>query len=59
MSAAPSVLPSRVGFSDRLLTQVIRFFNAEWSGALLAVVILSLAFGIVSGGDFFAPGNMM
>ena len=59
MSTAPSAMPSNSGFSDRLLTQVIRFFNAEWSGALLAVVILSLAFGIVSGGDFFAPGNMM
>lgn len=45
-------------FSDRALVALIRFFKAEWSGALLAVLVLSLAFGIVSGGNFFAPGNL-
>ena len=45
--------------ADRLLATLIRFFSAEWSGALLAVLVLSLAFGVVSGGDFLAPGNLM
>ena len=45
--------------SDRILTSVIKFFNAEWSGALLAVVVLSLAFGLLPGSNFFAPGNLM
>ena len=44
--------------ADRLLATLIGFFGAEWSGALLAVLVLSLAFGVVSKGDFTGAGHL-
>ncbi len=45
---------------DNLIKYLIRFFNKEWSGAFLAIIILSISIEIVtSGKPFFHPSNIM
>ena len=47
-----------ISMSDRILTSVIKFFNAGMVCAWRHVV-LSLAFGLLPGSNFFASGNLM
>lgn len=45
---------------DRALQHLVRFFKAEWSGALIAIIILGLSIEMVtSGRPFFHPTNLM
>lgn len=45
---------------DRLIALMVRFFRAEWSGALLAVVVLGLAIEVATPNTlFFRPSNLM
>ena len=45
---------------DALIIRLVRFFNADWSGALLAVVVLAISIELVTDGkSFFHPGNLM
>ena len=46
--------------SDRLIALTVKFFRAEWSGALLAIVVLGVAIEFATPGvAFFGPANMM
>ena len=52
-------LPSR-SLQDRLISLVVRFFRAEWSGALLAIIVLGLAIEVATVDTmFFRPSNLM
>ena len=54
--AAARALPMQ----DRLIALLIRFFRAEWSGALLAIVVLGLAIEVATTDTlFFRPSNLM
>lgn len=45
---------------DKAITYLVSFFRKEWSGALLAILILSVAIEMVtSGKSFFHPTNLM
>ncbi len=45
---------------DRAIKMLAAFFKAEWSGALLAIVILAVAIEFVTTGKpFFHPSNLM
>ena len=45
---------------DRLILLLIRFFRAEWSGALLAIVVLGIAIEFATTDTmFFMPSNLM
>lgn len=45
---------------DRLISLMVRFFRAEWSGALLAIVVLGLAIEVATPNTmFFRPSNLM
>lgn len=45
---------------DRLISLLIRFFRAEWSGALLAIVVLGIAIEVATADTmFFRPSNLM
>jgi hypothetical protein len=45
---------------DKAITHLVSFFRKEWSGALLAILILSVAIEMVtSGKPFFHPTNLM
>ena len=48
---AASALP----LQDRLIALLIRFFRAEWSGALLAIVVLGLAIEVATTDTLFWP----
>ena len=51
---------SSMGLADRALNKVVRFFKAEWSGALVAILILAISIELVTGGrPFFHPTNLM
>ncbi len=44
----------------KLLRWVVRFFSAEWSGALLAVVLMAIGIEVfTSGKPFFHPSNLL
>jgi len=56
----PSPSSSSLGLTDRLIQLLVRFFRAEWSGALVAIIILGLAIeAATSGRPFFHPTNLM
>ena len=45
---------------DSLLQKIIRFFGYEWSGALVAIFVLSIAIELSTDGQpFFHPSNLM
>lgn len=45
---------------DRALHYLVRFFKAEWSGALIAIIILGVSIEMVTDGrPFFHPTNLM
>jgi ribose transport system permease protein len=45
---------------DGLLRLVVRFFRADWSGALLAILILAVSIELATTGKpFFHPSNLM
>ena len=45
---------------DRLISLLVRFFRAEWSGAFLAILIIGISIELVtSGRPFFHPTNLM
>ena len=45
---------------NKLLRLVMRFFQADWSGALLAILILAISIEIATDGKpFFHPSNLM
>jgi len=47
-------------FQDKVILGMARFFRAEWSGALLAIVILSISIELATSGTlFFSPSNLM
>lgn len=47
-------------YQDRAVQILVRFFSAEWSGALLAIVILALSIEVAtSGKPFLHPSNLM
>ena len=49
-----------MGLADRALNKMVRFFKAEWSGALVAILILAISIELVTGGrPFFHPTNLM
>ena len=51
---------SSMGLADRALNKMVRFFKAEWSGALVAILILAISIELVTGGrPFFHPTNLM
>lgn len=46
--------------ADKALHNLVRFFKAEWSGALIAIIILGVSIELVtSGRPFFHPTNLM
>ncbi|WP_136635106.1 ABC transporter permease [Pseudooceanicola onchidii] len=50
----------RLSLQDRMIALLVRFFRAEWSGALLAIVILGLAIEVATTDTmFFRPSNLM
>ncbi|MGV6839529.1 MAG: ABC transporter permease [Planktomarina sp.] len=52
--------PISMTLQDRLITMMVRFFRAEWSGALLAIVVLGLAIEVATPNTmFFRPSNLM
>lgn len=47
-------------FQDRAIRLMAAFFKAEWSGALMAIVVLAIAIEIATTGKpFFHPSNLM
>jgi len=51
---------SATSLQDTLVRLLVRFFRAEWSGALLAIVILAVSIELAtSGKPFFHPSNLM
>ena len=45
---------------DSFLQKIIRFFGYEWSGALIAIFVLSIAIELSTDGQpFFHPSNLM
>jgi len=47
-------------FYDRFAQLLAGYFKKDWSGALLAVVILAIAIELVTDGrSFFHPSNLM
>ena len=55
----PAPSPS-LTLQDRLIALMVRFFRAEWSGALLAIVVLGLAIEVATPNTmFFRPSNLM
>ena len=45
---------------DKAIGVTVSFFRKEWSGALLAILILALAIELVTDGKpFFHPTNLM
>ncbi|NBV61116.1 MAG: ABC transporter permease [Rhodobacteraceae bacterium] len=56
----PASPPATRSVQDRLIALLIRFFRAEWSGALLAIVVLGLAIEVATTDTlFFRPSNLM
>lgn len=52
--------PHSLSIQDRLIALLVRFFRAEWSGALLAIVVLGLAIEVATPDTmFFRPSNLM
>jgi len=46
--------------TDKLIALTVKFFRAEWSGALLAIVVLGIAIEFATPGvAFFSPANIM
>ncbi len=61
-SAAPAnaraAAPSDAG--AKAMRWVVRFFSAEWSGALLAVVLMAISIEVFTAGKpFFHPSNLL
>ncbi|MEL7098366.1 MAG: ABC transporter permease [Pseudomonadota bacterium] len=58
--ASPTVQPQALSLQDRLIMMMVRFFRAEWSGALLAIIVLGLAIEVATPDTmFFRPSNLM
>lgn len=54
-----STIPGK-GLTDRFVARLVRFFRADWSSALVAVIVLSLTIELVTDGKpFFHPSNLM
>ncbi|MDC1169575.1 hypothetical protein OAT30_00780, partial [bacterium] len=52
--------PTANPIGDKALHHLVRFFKAEWSGALVAIIVLGLSIEMVtSGRPFFHPTNLM
>lgn len=59
MSDATPFAPRR-SLRDRLLITLVRFFRAEWSGALVSILILGIAIELATDGKpFVHPTNLM
>lgn len=51
---------SGTSLTDLFVARLVRFFRADWSGALLAVVVLAISIELVTEGKpFFHPSNLM
>lgn len=49
-----------LSLQDRLISLLVRFFRAEWSGALLAIIVLGVAIEVATADTlFFRPSNLM
>ena len=61
MTDATQSTPARaLSLQDRLISILVRFFRAEWSGALLAIVVLGIAIEVATADTmFFRPSNLM
>ena len=58
MTSISSTNSTRLG--DALVARLVRFFSADWSGALLAVIVLAISIELVTDGKpFFHPSNLM
>ena len=61
MADASTPLPkSKIAPQDQFIIWMVRFFRAEWSGALLAIIVLGIAIEIATPNTlFFRPSNLM
>lgn len=61
MTDATHSTPARaLSLQDRLISILVRFFRAEWSGALLAIIVLGIAIEVATADTmFFRPSNLM
>lgn len=61
MTDATQSTPMRaLSLQDRLIAILVRFFRAEWSGALLAIIVLGVAIEVATADTlFFRPSNLM
>ena len=61
MANASTPLPkSKIAPQDQFIMWMVRFFRAEWSGALLAIIVLGIAIEIATPNTlFFRPSNLM
>lgn len=60
MSTNTHTADSSSPLQDRVILSMVKFFRAEWSGALLAIVILAISIELAtSGRPFFHPSNLM
>ena len=61
MADASTRLPkSKIAPQDQFIMWTVRFFRAEWSGALLAIIVLGIAIEIATPNTlFFRPSNLM
>ncbi len=49
-----------MSIQDRIISLLVRFFRAEWSGALLAILVLGVAIELATPNTlFFRPSNLM
>ena len=56
----PTTAPPLAGLRDTAIRLMVRFFRRDWSGALLALVVLAVAIEMVTTGrSFFHPSNLM
>jgi ribose transport system permease protein len=56
----PMNTPQTFSPTDRFILLLVRFFRAEWSGALLAILVLGIAIEFATPDTlFFRPSNLM
>ena len=59
-NATQTTQTTALSLQDRLISLLIRFFRAEWSGALLAIIVLGIAIEVATTDTmFFRPSNLM
>lgn len=57
---SPTAAPPFAGLRDFAIRLLVRFFRRDWSGALLALVVLAVAIEMVTTGrSFFHPSNLL